>query len=130
MMDEQILKALKLCNSGFQSCLECPFFGEKESEELVDCTTRLIHAAYELAVNQQKEIERWKNACLAECVLSVCPNKQQIRIEAVKEFAERLKSKIHNYYPSIDSYCTSRHVVLAADIDDLAKEMTKENENA
>ena len=45
-----------------------------------------------------------------------------IKREAVKEFAERLKEKVHNYYPSIDSYCTSRHVILVKDIDELLKE--------
>lgn len=41
---------------------------------------------------------------------------------AVKEFAEKLKKKVHNYYPSIDSYCMSRHVILVKDIDELLKE--------
>ena len=44
---------------------------------------------------------------------------------AVKEFAEKLKKKVHNYYPSIDSYCTSRHVILVKDIDELLKEYDK-----
>lgn len=45
--------------------------------------------------------------------------------QAVKEFAEKLKKKVHNYYPSIDSYCTSRHVILVKDIDELLKEYEK-----
>lgn len=44
---------------------------------------------------------------------------------AVKEFAGKLKKKVHNYYPSIDSYCTSRHVILVKDIDELLKEYDK-----
>ena len=44
---------------------------------------------------------------------------------AVEEFAEKLKKKVHNYYPSIDSYCTSRHVILVKDIDELLKEYDK-----
>lgn len=44
------------------------------------------------------------------------------RKEAVREFAEKLKKKVHNYYPSIDNYCTSRHVILVKDIDELLKE--------
>ena len=46
--------------------------------------------------------------------------------QAVKEFAEELKKKVHNYYPSIDSYCTSRHVILVKDIDELLKENDNE----
>lgn len=44
---------------------------------------------------------------------------------AAKEFAEKLKKKVYNYYPSIDSYCTSRHVILVKDIDELLKEYDK-----
>lgn len=44
---------------------------------------------------------------------------------AVKEFAEKLKKKAHNYYSSIDSYCTSRYVILVKDIDELLKEYDK-----
>ena len=44
----------------------------------------------------------------------------------IKEFAERLKKKVHNYYPSIDSYCTSRHVILVKDIDELLKDYENE----
>ena len=44
------------------------------------------------------------------------------RKQAVKEFAEKLKKKVHNYYPSIDCYCTSKHVILVKDIDELLKE--------
>lgn len=44
---------------------------------------------------------------------------------AVKEFAEKLKEKVHNYYPSIDYYCTSKHVILVKDINELLKEYEK-----
>lgn len=44
------------------------------------------------------------------------------RKQAVNEFADELKKKVHNYYPSIDSYCTSKHVILVKDIDELLKE--------
>lgn len=49
-------------------------------------------------------------------------NIDEQRKQAVKEFAEKLKKKVHNYYPSIDSYCISRHVILVKDIDELLKE--------
>lgn len=48
------------------------------------------------------------------------------KISALKQFAEKLKKKVHNYYPSIDSYCTSRHVILVKDIDELLKEYANE----
>lgn len=40
----------------------------------------------------------------------------------IDEFVEKLKKNVHNYYPSIDSYCCSHHVVLVKDIDELLKE--------
>lgn len=47
---------------------------------------------------------------------------KELQDQAVKEFVEELKKHIHNYYPSIDSYCVSRHVVLVGDIDKILKE--------
>lgn len=49
---------------------------------------------------------------------------KELQNEAVREFAEKLKKNTHNYYPSIDSYCCSRHVVLVKDIDELLEEYT------
>lgn len=39
-------------------------------------------------------------------------NIDEQRKRAVKEFAEKLKMKTHNYYPSIDSYCISKRLSL------------------
>lgn len=52
---------------------------------------------------------------------AMCNIDEQIK-QAVKEFAERLKMKTHNYYPSIDSYCISKKAVLVSEIDELLKE--------
>lgn len=49
-------------------------------------------------------------------------NIDEQRKQAVKEFAEKLKMKTHNYYPSIDSYCISKKAVLVSEIDELLKE--------
>lgn len=51
-----------------------------------------------------------------------------VQKQAVKEFVEKLGKKVHNYYPSIDSYCMSRHVILVKDIDELLKEYENEQE--
>lgn len=64
-------------------------------------------------------------ACISSGVMvEAVSTKEQVK-QAVKEFAEELKKKVHNYYPSIDSYCTSRHVILVKDIDELLKEFLK-----
>ena len=57
-----------------------------------------------------------------ECVIDDEWFKDREVKNAVEEFVEKLKKKVHNYYPSIDSYCTSRHVILVKDIDELLKE--------
>lgn len=50
---------------------------------------------------------------------------KQTRIDVLNE----LKKKTHNYYPSIDSYCISQHVVLVRDIDELIEEVQNEKDN-
>ena len=56
------------------------------------------------------------------CAVITKAELKEYKRQAVKEFAEKLKKKVHNYYPSIDSYCTSKHVILVKDIDELLKE--------
>lgn len=51
--------------------------------------------------------------------------KKQAQIDVLNE----IKKKTHNYYPSIDSYCISQHVVLVRDIDELIKEIENENQH-
>lgn len=46
---------------------------------------------------------------------------KQAQIDVLNE----LKKKTHNYYPSIDSYCISQHIVLVRDIDELIEEIEK-----
>lgn len=73
----------------------------------------------------EAEMERLK-AQLSEFEKPVTQFVKDRETQAVKEFAEELKKKVHNYYPSIDSYCTSRHVILVKDIDELLKENDNE----
>ena len=48
-------------------------------------------------------------------------NIDEQRKQAVEEFVEELIKKVHNYYPSIDNYCVSEHVVLVKDINKLLR---------
>ena len=73
-----------------------------------------------------KEAISWKDRLRYELDL-LLDEKSAIERRAVEEFAEKLKKKVHNYYPSIDSYCTSRHVILVKDIDELLKEYENDN---
>lgn len=58
--------------------------------------------------------------------INVKLSEDKIKAEAVKEFAEKLEKKVHNYYLSIDGYCCSCHFVLVKDIDELLKEYEKQ----
>lgn len=82
----------------------------------------------ELKAENERLTERLKQVLLSIDTVkemnAMCNIAEQ-RKQAVKEFAEKLKKKVHNYYPSIDSYCTSKHVILVKDIDELLKEYEK-----
>lgn len=54
-----------------------------------------------------------------------CSGCKLVELNAVKEFAEKIKERYHNYYPSIDHYCCSEKAVNVKDIDKLLKEYDK-----
>lgn len=68
--------------------------------------------------NPDKYATEWRDR-LVNCVNDAT---KQARTDVLNE----LKKKTHNYYPSIDSYCMSQHVVLVRDIDELIKEAEKQ----
>ena len=85
--------------------------------------------SFERLKAQEREIERLKdeNAKLQEQFAKyqlasdkeIVAQVKQAKIDVLNE----LKKKTHNYYPSIDSYCLSQHVVLVRDIDKLLEEV-------
>lgn len=50
---------------------------------------------------------------------------EELENSAVRDFAEKLKKKCRNFYPSIDYYCCSEKAVKLSDIDELLKEYMK-----
>lgn len=68
-----------------------------------------------------KEAIAWKDRLRYELDL-LLDEKSAIERRAVEEFAEKLKGKCHNYYPSIDHYCCSEKAVSVKDIDRLLEE--------
>ena len=95
----------------------------------VDNLNRDYHNSFERLKAQEREIAQLKdeNAKLqeqfAEYQLAsdkeILAQVKQAKIDVLNE----LKKKTHNYYPSIDSYCLSQHVVLVRDIDKLLEEV-------
>lgn len=89
-----------------------------------DCVFSQMIVKYENKIKKLKARNEILSADLSRCTEKAKAMGEEKK-QAVKEFAEKLKKKVHNYYPSIDSYCTSKHVILVKDIDELLKEYEK-----
>ena len=135
MTDNEIVKALEYCFTNDWNrtkCDKCKFY-----TGTTQCVEDLKSASIYLIKRQQADIERLKcemgKLLPKDCAYTVqmeVSNKleTQIRAEAVREFAERLKNKIKtecNPYgkPTFD-YDTS--LAIMRYIDNLAKEMVGE----
>ena len=46
--------------------------------------------------------------------------------KAFDKILERLRRKVHNYYPSIDHYCLSEHAVKMPDIEKIVQKVAEE----
>lgn len=130
MADNEIIEALKCCKSAVASCEECPMY----VEGVVCHGYELNEKALDLITRQQLEIERLKcemgKLLPKDCAYAVqmeVSNKleTQIRAEAVREFAERLKAKS---FKTIRNYGLTKDVVEVCDIDNLVKEMVGDTE--
>ena len=98
--------AERLIESGYGDVSEYKAEIERLRTTLGQCNTEL-NSALESLKSQCREIGELKAKF------------KQAQIDVLNE----LKKKTHNYYPSIDSYCISQHVVLVRDIDELIKEI-------
>ena len=129
MSDNDITKALECCGKGdFRNCQECKYL-YIEVEETENCNDVLARDALDLITRQQAEIERLKcemgKLLPKDCAYTVqmeVSNKleTQIRAEAVREFAERLKEKS---FETIRNYGLTKDVVEVSTINNLLKEM-------
>lgn len=121
MTDNEIVKALEYCFTNDWNrtkCDKCKFY-----TGTTQCVEDLKSASIYLIKRQQAEIERLKcemgKLLPKDCAYTVqmeVSNKleTQIRAEAVREFAERLKEKKREL---------DRFILYDEDIDNLAKEM-------
>ena len=133
MTDEQIIKALECCNDG--ACEYCPIGGD-------NCIQRSRNEAIKLINHQKAEIERLELALSAQKAFNLTKpetveevakyysvNKDIIKSEAIKEFAERLKEKASSVVTSCQGYEiyeTKQYNISAVDLDNLVKEMVGE----
>lgn len=119
MTDNEIIKALEKCASIGESCEGCPFY------EYTDCDTRLKEEFHNLINRQNAEIERLgkDRYIFKDGVLELIPRTdiEEIKSEAIKEFAERLKEKATSTFYEEHKYVDTE------DIDNLVKEMAGDN---
>lgn len=120
MTDNEIIKALECC--GRESCFGCPYRGK------CHLGNPMIRDALDLITRQQAEIEKLKDANNTfekafhiqeqniKDWLPITVFNYEIKTEAYKEFAERLKEDIFNTEYHIDRY-------YRRSIDNLVKEM-------
>ena len=112
MTDNEIIKALKCCSDS--NCHECPIEG---------CTDDIFGNALDL-INRQKAENDSLKVDLAKCSIrldNLYKTADEIKSEAIKEFAERLKKRFY--------LIAGRCVVDVYHIDNLVKEMTEVETN-
>ena len=115
MTDNDIIKALEYCEGvdGISYCNDCPLFGDDNCVHIIAMESRKL-------INRQKaEIERLMPfGCQVEVSKKI---EKEIKSEAIKEFAERLKNEA-----TVDD--DSIWWIAGVDIDNLVKEMVGDTE--
>lgn len=129
MTDNDIIKALeeeKKYVMGLQHRLEC--HGEETPGLIKNCV--LLSNTLNLINRQKAEIEQWKEEAnkyqnlWCEAVMDV----QTAKAEAIKEFAEKLKSHKRRMCGNDNGGLYWDQAVLVDDIDRTLKEMTEDQE--
>lgn len=133
MTDAEIIKSLEVCG-GEDSCRDCTYHNK------IDCVKKLKNDALDLINRQQAKIEELEAKHWGECMqiahydneskqfADIGKMYSEIRAEAVKEFADVLKSKSELVAPSV--YADPYRAVSVDDIDILVKRKTGGEENA
>lgn len=123
---EEIKKALECCKpNNDEGCLHCPL----SDVHVKECTDILLSESIDLINRQQETIETLRK-CVEQHHIIRKDGKSplslltaEIRAEAIKEFAERLKEKA----PIIEGlYFKTVKPISCATIDNLVKEMVGE----
>ena len=126
MTDKDIIKALECCSIK-TDCKGC-YFNTHEAEDI--CAREIVKNAFDLINHQKEEIEFLRKTIGKNSKKALDVTLEEIeksRVEAITEFAERLKQTITN---EINTYYNSNGggYYLAEDtieyIDNLVKEMT------
>lgn len=119
MTDNEVIKALKICSTKGGSCKDCPAFVKVDRS---NCKKALV-GALDIINRQKAEIAEYPIKTLVGNNCMICSKTSKdydnliadIKSEAIREFAERLKESLEWRTEPIDDY----------DIDELVKEMTE-----
>ncbi len=113
--DEEVIKALECCVIGIGAvcqCRECPLYYKTETYS--QCKRMLVDGICDLINRQKAEIEEQDRA-----IINALHRMRQIRAEAIKEFAEKLKKEL-------TTGAAAMRVSTLDIINDLVKELTEE----
>lgn len=137
MTDNEIIKALECLGGDSISCQSCAYAPSGYPR----CKENCAKDAIDLINRQKAESERLKECprCVYEfdsevmefCSQSPCPNYKtadEIRAEAIKEFAEKLKENAFETKDVGETASAYLTVVTTGIIDNLVKEMEKKYE--
>lgn len=114
MTDNEIIKALPTVTYGGHGCMKCNY--GKEGCGVKGC--EIARNALDLINRQKAEIERLKKNIDGLNIFTT-NHMKVIRLQAIKEFADRLRN----------CFCVSKEYLdIVNIIDNLVKEMTEENE--
>ena len=133
MTNNEIIKALMCC--GDKNCKYCPNFSED-----IECSEKLIKLSLDLINRQKAEIERLKQTpkcvyaydgkTVEYCVEGPCSVEKtidEIKSEAIREFAEKLKEKQRRVLDYDEAgYSCPIFVVEVESINNFVKELTEQ----
>ena len=117
MSDEYIIKSVEICKTG-ETCRGCPYRLLDTSE----CVCELMKDVFDLINRQKADIERLKKNIDGLNIFTT-NHMKVIRLQAIKEFAKRLKGYAIGENGSKEK---AYFFVEVQDIDKLVKEMTEE----
>ena len=130
MVDNKIIKALKCCKvcSTPEDCSDCPYV---ECPTKKGCVGEMIADAIDLIKRQQAEIEGLNKLVLEKHkeINRLDDYIQYVRVEAIKEFAERLVAIYENDETYDRPNAHTLVITLFRNIDNLLKKMMKGNNN-
>ena len=105
-------------------------YTKRRDDYAADCVpVELLEAILDYVSKQETKINDYKQRCESAeerytTLVRTAAESVEKKTKAAKiDVLNELKKKTHNYYPSIDSYCLSQHVVLVRDIDKLLEEV-------